>query len=46
MRRPGFDLARVVAIAGAVLVHTVMLFWDFDPTVPTWRVYNYLSLTE
>ena len=45
MRKAGFDLARIVAIAGAVLVHTVMLFWDFDPTVPTWRVYNYLSLT-
>ena len=45
MRKAGYDLARISAIAAAVLVHTVMLFWDFDPAVPTWAVYNYLSLT-
>ena len=45
MRKAGYDLARIAAIAAAVLVHTVMLFWDFDPAVPTWAVYNYLSLT-
>ena len=45
MRKTAYDLSRIIAIAAAVLVHTVMLFWDFNPAVPTWAVYNYLSLT-
>lgn len=44
MRKAGLDICRVFAIAVVVLVHTVMLFWDFDPAVPTWAVYNYFSL--
>ena len=44
MRRPGFDLARVAACLAVVMIHTVMLFWDFNPEVPTWAVYNWLSL--
>ena len=44
MRKAAYDLARIIAIAAVVLVHTVMLFWDFDPAVPTWALYNYFSL--
>ena len=44
MRKAGLDICRIVAIAVVVLVHTVMLFWDFDPAVPTWAFYNYISL--
>ena len=44
MRRSGLDLCRVFAISVVVLVHTVMLFWDFDPAVTTWAFYNYISL--
>ena len=44
MRKAGFDLARVAACLAVVMIHTVMLFWDFNPEVPTWAVYNWLSL--
>ena len=45
MRKASFDLSRVLAIAAVILVHTVMLFWDFDPASPTWILYNYISLS-
>ena len=44
MRKAGLDICRVFAIAVVVLVHTVMLFWDFDPASPVWAVWNFLSL--
>ena len=31
-------------MGAVVLIHTVMLFWDFDPSRPAWAVYNYVSL--
>ena len=44
MRRVGLDLARVIACLAVVMIHTVMLFWEFDPAWPTWRYWNFLSL--
>ncbi len=44
MRKAGFDLCRILAMGAVVLIHTVMLFWDFDPSRPAWAVYNYVSL--
>lgn len=44
MRKTGLDLCRIVACLAVVMIHTVMLFWDFDPAVPTWALYNFLSL--
>ncbi len=44
MRKPGLDLCRVIACLAVVLIHTVMLFWDFDPASPVWAVWNFLSL--
>ncbi len=40
MRKSNLDLTRVVAIMAIVLGHTLMLFWDFDPSSPAWAVYN------
>ena len=44
MRRPELDLCRGIACLAVVLIHTVMLFWDFDPASPVWAVWNFLSL--
>ena len=44
MRKASLDLCRIVACLAVVMIHTVMLFWDFDPLVPTWALYNFLSL--
>ena len=44
MRKPGLDLCRVIACMGVVLIHTLMLFWDFDPASPTWIFYNLAAL--
>ena len=40
MRKSNLDLARVAAIMAIVLGHTLMIFWDFDPSSPVWAVYN------
>ena len=44
MRKAEFDLCRIVACIAVVAIHTVMLFWDFDPASPIWRFWNFLSL--
>jgi len=43
MRKGGLDLCRVIGCLGVVMIHTVMLFWDFDPASPVWAAYNALS---
>ncbi len=40
----GLDVCRSIACMGVVMAHTVMLFWDFDPSSPVWRVYNAAEL--
>ena len=42
MRNTRLDLARVIACLAVIFGHTLMLFWDFDPAVPVWAVYNFL----
>ena len=44
MRKSGLDLCRVLACLAVVMIHTVMLFWDFDPASPVWAAYNLLSM--
>ena len=44
MRKAGLDLCRIAACLAVVSIHTVMLFWDFDPAAPAWAVFNFLSL--
>ena len=44
MRKASLDVCRVLACMAVVLGHTGMLFWEFDPSSPTWAVYNLLFM--
>ena len=44
MRKASLDVCRVLACMAVVLGHTGMLFWEFDPSSPTWAVYNLLFI--
>jgi len=44
MRKYSFDICRILACAGVVFCHTLMLFWDFDPGSSVWAIYNLLAI--
>ncbi len=44
MRKASLDICRVLACMAVVLGHSGMLFWDFDPSMPAWAVYNLLCI--
>lgn len=44
MRKYGLDICRIFACMMVVMIHTVMLFWEFDPNSPTWAVYNLIAV--
>lgn len=43
-RNHGLDISRILACMAVVLCHTIMLFWDFDPSSAVWAVYNFLAI--
>ena len=44
MRKYSLDICRIFACLLVVMCHTLMLFWDFDPSSPVWAVYNFIAL--
>lgn len=44
MRKYGLDICRIFACMMVVMAHTIMLFWEFDPSSTVWAVYNFLAL--
>lgn len=44
MRKYGLDICRILACMLVVMIHTVMLFWEFDPSSATWAVYNLIAV--
>ncbi len=44
MRKYSLDICRIFACLLVVMIHTVMLFWEFDPSSAVWAVYNLLAV--
>lgn len=44
MRKHSLDICRILACMLVVMIHTVMLFWEFDPSSATWAVYNLIAV--
>lgn len=44
MRKYSLDICRIIACMAVVMIHTLMLFWEFDPSVPLWALYNLAAI--